>query len=626
MRARLAKLFKGNRMQEARAVAAAATFPTSSGPVDLGSDEQALLARLLAGIASMEEGQAFYQVLSARGAPFPLEWEQAVLRVTVRALPEREDLCERLAAVDRQVRDAARALDADEVEAGWERAWAHFARGSLVGQGDAAAAARARESCFHDACALLSSPWFCELPVARRAEVVLALADTLMSVPSPDLVVVAELGLRQFARMLDDPGLPVASALALYDALHGLYFSGVSDVRDLRRFDAIAPLVERLLLAQPRPAAPAPVPVDPGGELGIAYLLHTAHLDQGNAVSPLIVSLAQAHATRPGRRVFLYLVQHVGPTFVAEVEGLGFTVRAFPQDRTYGRLDEIAASLRADRVHIVVTEQNRAVAAALFARRVAPLQFWADTGFPFWSIESLDWTLFPAMGGAADPVRRASPLRWRQPADTLLRTVDSAEVQAVRAGFPAGTFVLGVFARLIKLNDRVLDLLQRLLLADPRCHLFIAGTGDAAHVQAFVARPALAGRINFLHRNVDLNVYGQAVDVMCDTFPFIGGNACREVAAQGTPVVSMLGTPWDDFLRRERSDALLARDAAQYLACVARLRDDPAFLAEQRAVALRLFEEQVDPAVMLDDVEAAIAAAASAGPRDAAGSGTIGAG
>lgn len=623
MRARLAEFFRGNRMKKAGAAAPAASFPTSRGPVELAVDEQALLARLLAGIASMEEGQAFYQALSARGAPFPLEWERAVLSVTVRALPDRQDLRDRLAVVEQQVRDAARAAEADEVGPGWERAWAHFARGSLVGHADVVVAAQARESCFHDACTLLSSPWFGELPVSRRAEVMLALHDTLMGSPSPDLVVVAELGLRQFARMLADPDLPAASVLALYDALHGLYFSGVSDVRDLRRFDAIVPLVERRLLAlQPPPVAPAPV--DPAGELGIAYLLHTAHLDQGNAVSPLIVSLAQAHATRPGRRVFLYLVQHVGPTFVAEMEGRGFTVRAFPQDRSYGRLDEIAASLRADRIDIVVSEQNRAVAAALFARRIAPLQLWADTGFPFWSIESLDWTLFPAMGGAADPVRRASPLRWRQPADTLRRAVDPAEVQAVRAGFPPGAFVLGVFTRLIKLNDRVLDLLQRLLLADPRCHLFIAGTGDAAHVHAFVARPALAGRTTFLHRNVDLNVYGQAVEVMCDTFPFIGGNACREVAAQGTPVVSMLGTPWDDLLRRDRSDALLARDAAQYLALVARLRDDPAFLAEQRAAALRLFDEQVDPAVMLDDVEAAIAAAASAGPRDATGSGTIG--
>jgi hypothetical protein len=63
-----------------------------------------------------------------------------------------------------------------------------------------------------------------------------------------------------------------------------------------------------------------------------------------------------------------------------------------------------------------------------------------------------------------------------------------------------------------------------------------------------------------LHENVDLNVYGKVINVMCDTFPFIGGYACREIAAQGTPVISMLGTRWDDLLREERSPELLAND------------------------------------------------------------------
>jgi len=594
------------------------------GPVDLDPSEQALLARLVAGIASMDEGQAFYRVLTDRGAPFPLEWELSVLRITVRALPDREDLRARLDTVEQQVRESMHAVEVEGVQSGWERAWAHFSKGVLIGHPDAATAARARDACFHDACGLLSSPWFGTLPMRRRVEVIFALHDTLMAAPSPDLVVVAELGLRQFARMLDDPGLSIPALLGLYDALHGMYFSGVSDVRDLRRFDAIVPLIERRLLSLRRRTRVPTTPVDPCGELGIAYLLHTAHFDQGNAVSPLIVSLAQAHATRAGRKVFLYLVQHVGQNFAAEVAGRGFAVRAFPQDRAYGSLDDIEESLRADRIDIVVSEQNRAVATALFARRVAPLQIWADTGFPFWGIESLDWTLFPAMGEATDPGRRASPLRWRQPADTLRRAVDPALVAAVREGFPPGAFVLGVFTRLIKLNNQVLALLESLLEADPRSHLFIAGTGDAGQVHALVAQPGLVGRISFEHRNVDLNVYGQAVDVMCDTFPFIGGNACREVAAQGTPVVSMLGTPWDDLLRRDRSVALLARDAAEYRAHVARLRDDPVFRADQREVALRLFDEQVDPGVMLDDVEAAIAAAAHAGPRDGARSGTIG--
>src|SRR5690606_37941963 len=130
------------------------------------------------------------------------------------------------------------------------------------------------------------------------------------------------------------------------------------------------------------------------------------------------------------------------------------------------------------------------------------------------------------------------------------------------------------FVRLIKLNETFLQLLGKLLAAEPAFRLVIAGTGDAKTVREFIARPEHAGRITFFHENVDLNIYGQVVDVMCDTFPFIGGNACREVAAHGTPVISMLGTAWDALLRDDRSPDLLATDMQGYIDRVKRLYRD----------------------------------------------------
>ena len=589
------------------------TVKTSKGEIDLTRDEYALLEKVLSDSATAEEGQLLYQGTSARGLPFPMEWEVHVLRATLAAFPRREDIIQRLAIVEGALSSQV-TVEAESIDRlAWERAWARFAGTSLLGTADPDAAMAARANSFADACTLLSSPYFGSVSIERRVATMLALHDTLISAPSTDLVIVADLGLRQFRRLLDDPALTSVQAMGIFDVLHSLYFSGVTDVLDLRRFDAIVPIFEDWLFERFGPANPRPALPAAGAPLTIAYLLHTAHFDRGNAVSPLIVSLAHMHAAVPNRRVFLYLVSYVGAGFIADVADRAFTVRSFPQGRSYDRMDEIAASLRKDRVDVVITEQNRAIAGALFARRVAPVQMWADTGFPFWSLRSLDWTLSPAKSGPPDVAKRESALIWRQVATTLQRDVDPAEVTRVRKTFPPDAFVLGVFVRLVKLTGQFFRLLDTLLATEPTFRLVIAGTGDPNAVNRFLANTVNAKRITFLHENVDLNVYGKVINVMCDTFPFIGGYACREIAAQGTPVVSMLGTRWDDLLREERSPDLLAHDEAEYVELVRRLYSDREFYARQKRIVLENFVRQTDPTRMIDDVESGIAAAVAHG-------------
>lgn len=587
------------------------TVQTSKGALALTAAEHALLERVLAGTTGMAESQALYQCVSGRGLPFPLEWEASVLRNTLVELPERHDLLQRLALVEATLRGgratAVPAATASGDALAWDAAWERFSRSALIGHVLPEAVQRGRAECFADACTLLSNPHFDTLPVARRAGTILALHDTLMSAPSADLVVVADLGLRQLRRMLLEPALTEAQAMGVYDALHSLYFAGVTDVTDLRRFDGIVPAFERWLVDRHERGSRQPVAAE--GPLNVAYLLHTAHFDRGNAVSPLLVALVDLHARMPARTVFLYLVQYVGPTFIADLGQRPFTVRAFPQGRDYSRLDEIAASLRSDHIDVVITEQNRSIAAVLFTRRVAPLQLFADTGFPYWSLHGLDWTLSPVDTGGATPRPRRSLLAWRQSAADLTLHTDSAAIAAVRADFPDHAFVLGVFVRLVKLTDRFFDLLAELLAGEPAFHLVIAGTGDPTSVWTFINGCPDAERVRFINENVDLNVYGQVIDVMCDTFPFIGGNACREVASHGTPVVAMLGTPWDALLHQDRSADLLARDGAEYVGRVRRLYRDPQFRAEQRERALEIFRSQTDPRRMVDEVEAGIRSA-----------------
>lgn len=58
--------------------------------------ERALRDRLLAGKASLDEGLRLYSLMTARGAEFPLVWEELVLRLGLAEQPDRPDLLARL--------------------------------------------------------------------------------------------------------------------------------------------------------------------------------------------------------------------------------------------------------------------------------------------------------------------------------------------------------------------------------------------------------------------------------------------------------------------------------------------------------------------------------------------------
>lgn len=585
---------------------------TSVGQINLTSDEHLVLEKLLSGTATMSEGQGLYQLINARGLPFPMEWEVLVLQATLKELPDREDLLQRLKLIQPQVFSySAAAVDQnDEIE--WKRAWARFSTSKLIGYEDAKKQAAAHGWCFADACTLLSNIHFETLTVSQQVATILALHDTFMSSPSPDLISIADLAIRHFRRMLEETSLEKSQAMAVYDALHSMYFAGTNDVLNLRRFDAIVPTFESFLKRKDSTKFKPSVINYKNRVLNIAYLLHTGHFDRGNAVSPLIVSLAEMHAAYPNRCIFLYLVQYIGPNFLQEIEDCHYTVRQFAQGRDYGRLEEIKDALRKDNIDVIITEQNRAIASALFVGRAAPLQIWADTGFAYWSLKSLDWTISPIRTEIADKVRKRSQLTWRQTSDTLIQEFSPSALVAAKGQFPINSFVIGVFVRLIKLNDDFFDLIEELLSIEPSIWLVIAGTGDPSSVHSYIKKSKNANRIVFLHENVNLNIYGKVVDVMCDTFPFIGGNACREIGAHGTPVVSMLGNAWDDFLFADRSPDLLAHDRQEYINIVLKLCHDQTFRNQQRGFAFELYARQTDPISMIDDVEAGITSAAAA--------------
>jgi len=137
------------------------------------------------------------------------------------------------------------------------------------------------------------------------------------------------------------------------------------------------------------------------------------------------------------------------------------------------------------------------------------------------------------------------------------------------------------------------------------------GTGDSRLVRTFISDDALGGRVTFIHENVDLNIYGRIVDVFLDTFPFIGGLACRDVACHGKPVVSMLAGEWDILLKEERVPSLLASDSEEYLSIATRLVLDNDFYAECVQATKILSARIINDNDMIRDIEYGITKAIS---------------
>lgn len=489
---------------------------------------------------------------------------------------------------------------------------ARFRARSLIGLESSEMQQREYSHAFQDAMLILSSEAFGDLPLELQVETIAVIRAMVMSVILRESVAIADAIARHYPRMLQHSEMTEPLACLVYDCLYALYFAGARNVSEMRAFDSecVAPFeawLKARLPSAPRP----PLPKNPRH---ICYFLHTGHFQKGNAVSPIIASLARAHAARPDRRIFLYAVQYVFDDLARAFEGSGVVVRTFPQDTGYNRIEEIATQMRRDRIDVAVSDLNAAVGAALFMRRVAPLQMWTVMGYPYWSLRELDWTLLIGMDhqqGFGIRRDRFSYLRVRQEAATLEQDCDPRALEQARASLPQGAFVFAVFSRLIKISGQLLDAAARLLEAETRAHLLIAGTGDPRLIFDFLERPELRGRVTFLHRNVDLNVYGRVVEAMLDTFPFHGGNSFREVVVHGKPVLAVLTPDWERLLRDERDPALLARDLDEFVAIALRLVRDPAFYAERSAEAIRLTQRIVDTTVMVDDVEEGIARAAA---------------
>ena len=169
-----------------------------------------------------------------------------------------------------------------------------------------------------DSTALLTSAGFAARSPAWQADAIWTVFMRMVSALHADAGVVAASAALHFGRLLDDPRVGVPEACRMFDALWGMWWCAASSLDDMRPVYPEVCIPFHRFLARRGLVASDPSPRDErAGPLRIGYLLHYAHGQRGNAVAPLVVSLARAHAVLPDRKVFVYATQWVDEDWLA---------------------------------------------------------------------------------------------------------------------------------------------------------------------------------------------------------------------------------------------------------------------------------------------------------------------
>lgn len=186
---------------------------------------------------------------------------------------------------------------------------------------------------------------------------------------------------------------------------------------------------------------------------------------------------------------------------------------------------------------------------------------------------------------------------WRLPECYMSFTrppfvIDVSEPPVLSKGYP--TF--GCFNNLAKVNDRVLDLWARLLLAVPDARLLLRAKqlGNESTRQRVLDRFTAAGvdtaRIetggSLPSREAGMAEYAR-VDIALDPFPYTGATTSAEALWMGVPVLTLKGDRFiarvgESFNRNLGLSDWIATDPDDYIARAARLCRDVDELKRQR--------------------------------------------
>lgn len=462
-----------------------------------------------------------------------------------------------------------------------------------------------------DAFLILSSPIFETFPLEFQVEVIGKIFFAILNVQHRNANIIGDILAEHYERILGHNDLQEVMAFKIYEYLYGLYWCGASSLSDMKKFDLVGvrPFA-KYVNDKFSPSIPTSETVlSTKQTLNICYFCHYAHFQKGNAISPIIMSLAKAHALIPNRHIFVYCVQWASDEFTQAFTETNVIVRFLDQQSHYGSVDHIITQMKADQIDVAITDISSSIATYTFLHRPAPIQMWLELGYPYWSISQLDWAFLCAkdyQDGFGIPANRYSSLIPKQDEITLLQDCSQSALDEARKLLPKDGKILAVFTRLIKITPAYLDIVRQILLNNPKSHFLIVGTGDPQLIYNFITDQKIEGRVTFLHHNVDLNVYGRIIDIFLDTFPFIGGNACREVAIHGKPILSLYHLDFGRLLIDERDPDLLAKNADEYIAIAQRLATDPEFYQAKSEMAVNLAKKTTNVEEAVDEIDRVI--------------------
>jgi predicted O-linked N-acetylglucosamine transferase (SPINDLY family) len=240
-----------------------------------------------------------------------------------------------------------------------------------------------------------------------------------------------------------------------------------------------------------------------------------------------------------------------------------------------GLTDEAAAHrIHADGIHVLVdlaghTGLNRL---PIFAWRPAPVQiswlgYFATTG-----LDSIDYVVTdPVLAPAGEEAWFTEAL-WRLPDCRWCFTPPdpSPEVTPLPAA-AGGTVTFGCFNNMTKINDAVVALWARVLLAVPGTRLLLksvqfANADECVRMRGRFAACGVGGETLQLEGPSAYTDYLDAyrrVDIALDPFPFTGGTTSVEGLWMGVPVLTLRG---DSMVARQGESIAVAAGLTEWIA------------------------------------------------------------
>ena len=260
--------------------------------------------------------------------------------------------------------------------------------------------------------------------------------------------------------------------------------------------------------------------------------------------------------------------------------------------------EEAAKMIEADGVHVLLdlaghTADNRL---PLFAWRPAPVQatwlgYFATTG-----VQQMDYLLGDRFVAPMEERAAFTETLWHMPDSYLCFSPPAFDIPV--SPLPAlenGFVTFACFNKLNKMNDGVVAVWARILLAVPRSRLFLKALqlNDANVCSRTMARFAAHGisadrlRLEGAAPRAELLAAYQQADIVLDPFPYPGGTTSMEALWMGLPIVTRCGTSFlshlgESVLHNAGLPDWIAADDDAYVAIAVQKAGDLAALAALR--------------------------------------------